>query len=88
LSGKLKQQAEEIYWRKKIGTVEAVAGVNIRFLFYSGNASSHFLIIDSGLLGSYDFAMVFNKSNVLELRKLFEDFKAGVISLPNEAMYN
>jgi hypothetical protein len=78
----------DILEKKEIGRVDAVAGVNIRFLFYSGNASSHFLIIDSGLLGSYDFAMVFNKSNVLELRKLFEDFKAGKITIANEAIYN
>jgi hypothetical protein len=78
----------DILEKKEIGRVDAVAGVKIRFLFYSGNASSHYLIIDSGLLGSYSFAMVFDKSNVIELRKLFEDFKAGKITITNEANYN
>lgn len=77
----------DILEQKELGKVDAVAGVKLKFSFYSGNSTNHYLVIEEGLLGSYNFAMVFDKSNTMTLRKLFEEFKADRISAPDENIY-
>jgi hypothetical protein len=77
----------DILEQKELGFVDGVAGVKLKFSFYSGSSTNHYLIIEEGLLGSYNFAMVFDKSNVQELKTLFEDFVAGKIKVTNEAEY-
>jgi hypothetical protein len=77
----------DILQSKELGYVDLISGVKNKFSFYSGSSTNHYLIIEEGLLGQYNSAMVFDKSNVQELKTLFEDFVGGEIKVNDESIY-
>jgi len=77
----------DILQSKELGYVDLISGVKNKFSFYSGSSTNHYLIIEEGLLGQYNSAMVFDKSNVQELKILFEDFVGEKIKVIDESIY-
>ena len=73
---------------KELGYVDLISGVKNKFSFYSGNSTQHSLVIEDGLLGQYESAMIFDKTNVQELKNLFNDFKDGKITISKDSIYN
>ncbi|MFK5947281.1 MAG: hypothetical protein QM500_00750 [Methylococcales bacterium] len=72
---------------KEIGIADSAGGVNVKFSIFSGNSKSHYLVLSSGLLGTYTKKLMFSYNNAKHLRNLLVKFGGGNLKFTNDSKY-
>lgn len=72
---------------KEIGIADSAGGVNVKFSIFSGNSKSHYLVLGSGLFGSYTNQFMLTKENAKHLRGLLVNFGGGKLKFTDDSKY-